>query len=93
MTNWRYVALSICFTVCSVLSKEQGVTAVGVCVVCDVLLNWGSFVKWVAAAGKRGVDVTKNAADVETIGSDEEVKLSRRMGNAALKRIGELVTH
>ncbi|KAL5484578.1 hypothetical protein EMCRGX_G021103 [Ephydatia muelleri] len=88
MTNWRYVALSICFTVCSVLSKEQGVTAVGVCVVCDVLLNWGSFVKWVAAAGKRGVDVTKNAADVETIGSDEEVKLSRRMGNAALKRIG-----
>lgn len=92
MTHWRYVALSIGSTACSVLSKEQGVTAAGVCVACDVLLNWGDVAKWVAAQGRTGAawdDVTtKNAAasGTKTIGSDEQV---RGIGHAALKRIGE----
>ena len=88
VSKWSYVALSMFFTGCSMLSKEQGITAAGVCVVCDVLLNWDSFVKRVAEW--RGV-ITKNATAgiVRTVRSDEKVKISRMMVGVALKRISE----
>ncbi len=39
-TKWHYVALSICLSAFSMLSKEQGVTALVVCAGYDVLLHW-----------------------------------------------------
>lgn len=88
--NWRCLALSLAFTACSMLSKEQGVTAVGVCAASDVLLNWGSLVKW--AAGRREV-ATKNraGAGIEAARCDE-AKIIRTMVNAVFKRIGFVAT-
>ena len=39
-TRWHYVALSVVLSTCSMLSKEQGITALGVCAGFDVLLHW-----------------------------------------------------
>ena len=41
-TKWSYILLSIITSALSLLSKEQGVTVVGVCAAFDVLLNWDS---------------------------------------------------
>ena len=39
-TDWKRLTLSIFLTLCSLLSKEQGITSIGVCVAYDVLLHW-----------------------------------------------------
>ena len=39
-TRWHYVALSVVLSTCSMLSKEQGITSLGVCAGFDVLLHW-----------------------------------------------------
>lgn len=39
-TKWPFVILSILMSSLSLLSKEQGVTGIGVCAVFDVFLNW-----------------------------------------------------
>lgn len=39
-TKWHYLLLCLLFTVGSLLSKEQGVTVLGVCGGYDILLNW-----------------------------------------------------
>ena len=39
-TKWHYVILSVVLSTCSMLSKEQGITALGVCAGFDVLLHW-----------------------------------------------------
>lgn len=39
-TRWLYVALTVFLSACSMLSKEQGVTALVVCAGYDVLLHW-----------------------------------------------------
>ena len=86
VSKWRYTVLSTVFTGCSMLSKEQGITASGVCVVCDLLLNWEGLARW-AAEWRWG---TRSVAGVETTRPDERVReASRRMAGAALKRISE----
>ena len=39
-TKWLYVLGSVALSVCAMLSKEQGITALGVCASFDVLLHW-----------------------------------------------------
>lgn len=39
-TKWPFVLLSVVMSGLSLLSKEQGVTVVGVCATFDVFLNW-----------------------------------------------------
>lgn len=45
VTNWVFFSLSVLSSVCAMLSKEQGVMAVGVCASFDVLLHWEVLVK------------------------------------------------
>lgn len=47
-TQWHYVLLSVLMSACSLLSKEQGITALGVCAAFDVFLNWDTI--WSAVA-------------------------------------------
>lgn len=47
-TQWHYVLLGVLMSACSLLSKEQGITALGVCAAFDVFLNWDSI--WNAVA-------------------------------------------
>lgn len=42
-TNWVLVLASVLFSLCAMLSKEQGIVSVGVCAVFDVILHWGTF--------------------------------------------------
>ena len=39
-TKWLYVLGSVALSVCAMLSKEQGITALGICANFDVLLHW-----------------------------------------------------
>ena len=39
-TRWPLVALSILLSACAMLSKEQGVMVIGVCVSYDVFIHW-----------------------------------------------------
>ena len=39
-TRWMWVMVCVFFSACSLLSKEQGVTVLGVCAGYDVFLNW-----------------------------------------------------
>ena len=39
-TGWKCLTLSVFLTLCSLLSKEQGITSIGVCAAYDVLLHW-----------------------------------------------------
>lgn len=39
-TNWPLLALSIVFSTCALLSKEQGVMVIGVCASYDVFVHW-----------------------------------------------------
>ena len=39
-TKWLYVLGSVALSVCAMLSKEQGITALGICASFDVLLHW-----------------------------------------------------
>ena len=41
-TKWKYIVLSVFMSACSLLSKEQGITAVGVCALFELFLNWNS---------------------------------------------------
>ena len=38
LTRWHWIGLCLLFTSCSVLSKEQGLTVMAVCVVYDFFL-------------------------------------------------------
>ncbi len=42
-TRWTWLAVCLCLSACSLLSKEQGVTVLGVCAGYDVFLNWEQF--------------------------------------------------
>lgn len=42
--SWTLVIISIALAACSLLSKEQGITVIGVCGVFDILLHWPLFV-------------------------------------------------
>jgi hypothetical protein len=42
-TNWSYVMVSVLLCLCSMLSKEQGIVALGVCATFDVILHWNMF--------------------------------------------------
>ena len=39
-TKWLYVLGSVALSVCAMLSKEQGIIALGICASFDVLLHW-----------------------------------------------------
>ena len=39
-TRWLYVLASVALSTCAMLSKEQGITALGVCASFDALLHW-----------------------------------------------------
>lgn len=39
-TRWRLVTVSLFFSFCSMLSKEQGVVVIGVCACFDIVLHW-----------------------------------------------------
>ena len=63
-TKWHYVILSVVLSACSMLSKEQGITALGVCASFDVLLHWEvvwSILLKRSAAGSKDDD-TKQAS-------------------------------
>ena len=49
-TNWPLLALSLVFSTCSLLSKEQGVMVIGVCASYDVFVHWGEL--WSVVYGK-----------------------------------------
>ena len=63
-TKWKYIVLSVFMSACSLLSKEQGITAVGVCAVFDLFLNWNSL--WQAVTrtknNEKAKKVEENAA-------------------------------
>ena len=42
---YRHTMLSVLLSGCAMLSKEQGVTSIGICVVLDVLLHWDQLVQ------------------------------------------------
>lgn len=44
-TKWASMVMTIVLSTCSMLSKEQGITALGVCIAFDVLLHWQVFWK------------------------------------------------
>ena len=61
-TKWHYVILSVVLSACSMLSKEQGITALGVCAGFDVLLHWEA-VCWTTSLKKiRSVAVSSDAS-------------------------------
>lgn len=50
-TKWPFVLLSLLMSSLSLLSKEQGVTVLGVCAAFDVFLNWDHV--WFSISKKR----------------------------------------
>ena len=73
-TRWHYVLLGVFMCVCSLLSKEQGITALGVCAAFDVFLNWDSI--WSAVAGNKHSG--KVAVEEKTVDSDASSQNSHR---------------
>ena len=62
-TKWRYIVASVLFTLCSMLSKEQGIMVIGVCAAFDGILNWEVFWEkffWLLRIGSTGIAVKKN---------------------------------
>ncbi len=43
VTKWSYVATSIFLSTCALLSKEQGIVAIGLCAAFDLILHWDMF--------------------------------------------------
>jgi len=39
LTGWKWMAFTMLFTLCSLLSKEQGITAVAVCFSYDIFIE------------------------------------------------------
>ena len=39
-SSWPYIGLTIILSVFSLLSKEQGITVLGVCILFDLLIHW-----------------------------------------------------
>lgn len=39
-SSWMYIGLSVVLSVFSLLSKEQGITVLGVCILFDLLIHW-----------------------------------------------------
>ena len=42
--RWSFILLSVLFAACAMLSKEQGIMALGVCATFDVLVHWETVV-------------------------------------------------
>lgn len=43
--RWPFTLLSVVFAACAMLSKEQGITALGVCAAFDVLVHWETVIQ------------------------------------------------
>lgn len=73
-TKWPFVLLSILMSSLSLLSKEQGVTVIGVCAAFDVFLNWDHV--WCSLSRKRrdSHDTTSNS---ELISQQTNYKLTK----------------
>ena len=52
----RFILLSIILAFVSMLSKEQGVTVLGVCAAYDVLKHWGSVLNMIQMLFRLGKD-------------------------------------
>ena len=46
MKQWMYLLLTVLLAACSMLSKEPGITILGICVGYDVLLHWSTIWKF-----------------------------------------------
>eukprot|EP00118_Oscarella_pearsei_P013628 m.110496 g.110496 ORF g.110496 m.110496 type:complete len:643 (+) comp37400_c0_seq1:3-1931(+) len=45
-TTWLWLAATLANCVCSMLSKEQGITCLGICLAYDVFLHYDSLLRW-----------------------------------------------
>lgn len=78
-TKWHYFSVCLIFSACSLLSKEQGVTVLGVCAGYDVFLHWDTL--WSTLVGgclnrrkrkvsSEGDDYPTQAAEGESEGKE-----------------------
>ena len=56
--SYRHTMLTILLSGCAMLSKEQGITSIGICVVADLLLHWDSLLHVLCGALKH-IGVTR----------------------------------
>ena len=74
-TNWPLLALSIVFSTCALLSKEQGVMVIGVCASYDIFVHWndlwtGVFSKFRSSRNSHAKQEFKNDTDNTAQSSD-----------------------
>lgn len=50
-----FIALSLFLALLSMLSKEQGITVIGVCAAYDVLVHWNEVTKIIPIATSNGI--------------------------------------
>ena len=92
-TDWKFLALSIFLALCSLLSKEQGITSIGVCAAYDVLLHWknlwrrksGSSLTQGASNGQSLVEINNKATPSSSMWFQPEQKRVLQMG----ERVGK----
>ena len=75
-TDWKFLTFSIFLTLCSLLSKEQGITSIGVCAADDVLLHWKHL--WRRKSGSSLPQVALNGHSLVEINNKEMASSSWR---------------
>lgn len=77
-TKWSFVLLSILMSSLSLLSKEQGVTVIGVCAAFDVFLNWDHVWCSLSRKGRDSRDTTtRTTSSSELISQQTNHKLTK----------------
>ena len=81
-TKWLYMVGSVALSVCAMLSKEQGITALGVCASIDVLLHWETLQRglWKILSGRAFVTKVSPKSSASCVGSN--VSMNNGLGTS-----------
>ena len=88
-TKWSHFVLSILMSCMSLLSKEQGVTVVGVCAAFDVFLHWDTIH---TRLWRRNKDSSELENSEKTVVTEQQTKLTRASNNGRNSNINGLST-
>ena len=70
ITKWLYVFFSVLMSALSLLSKEQGITVIAVCVAFDVFLNWDCIWKVIAPRNNHNITAERKT-NISALGSQQ----------------------
>lgn len=91
-TKWPLVLLSLLMSLLSLLSKEQGVTVVGVCAAFDIFLNWENILRrlWRRKTDSSEVVLSEKTIDTELPAQQTRVTRASARANGRYSTVNGL---